>query len=414
MEISSDTQNNKKIIICCDGTWNQPEKKIDDNGYKPTNVLKLMRTLRARDKKGRHQVVYYDSGVGTDRGLYDKYIGGAFGLGLSSHIKKAYRFIANNFEEGDELYCFGFSRGAYTVRALGGMIGAVGLLRPRYMHRLPEAFAYYHTQPDKRAKTKFYDLLKNEKLETRKIAIKFMGAWDTVGALGVPIPLLKWVSRWRVGFFNPELGDHIQFAYHALAIDERRRPFAPNLWTSLEKKTEGHIGTQDICQVWFPGVHSNIGGGYPDAGLSDEAFHWMIKRAEDCGLAFDSRYLHKVLDPNPLGNLEESFSWVYKALCFLGVWPYTRPIGPNPKLHPIQKWPHDSWIWRPLSWFGIQPYKPGINEMIHESALKRFTADPSSYQQHHYTPKNLKEALDRLPVFREEEYPKHKYHRFVA
>ena len=330
----------KKLIICCDGTWNRPEKQGKDNKYSVTNVLKLMRAIRTNDDDGCHQVTYYDTGVGTDRGVYDKYVGGLLGLGLSSHVKKAYRFLANNYEEGDDLYFFGFSRGAYTVRVLGAMVGAVGLLHPKDLANLPEVFSYFRTPPHERERSPYHHFVINE-LNPRYAPIKFLGVWDTVGALGVPIPMLKWATRRRVGFFNAGLGDHIEYAYHALAIDEKRRPFAPNLWTKVDVRDDRSPRTKDVCQVWFPGVHSDVGGGNKDWRLSDEALHWMIKRAEDCGLAFEPQLLPPEEDA-PVrfaGKLEESFTFLYKPLMFLGILPYKRPIGCLEHPNPIQQIP---------------------------------------------------------------------------
>lgn len=381
-------RTSKKLVICCDGTWNQPEHKVDDPAYRPTNVLKLMRAVLPQDEHGWHQVVYYDPGVGTDRGLYDRFIGGAFGLGLSGHVKKAYRFIASNFQEGDELYFFGFSRGAYTVRALGGMIGAVGLLHPREIDHLPSAYQYYRTHPQQRPQSPLRATI--ERLCPRRVAIKFLGVWDTVGALGIPIPGLRWLSSRRVGFFNTELGSHVQYAYHALAIDERRRPFAPDLWDSVEEESNrpGHplfCQPREVRQVWFAGVHSNVGGGYPDSGLSDIAFIWMVNRAKERGLTFDEDYLADPdkIDPNPRGTLYDSYKSVWPALRFVGIPPYFRSLGTpkNDKLKPTK----------------------GINEMIHESVLERHNSPTVNlFSVDRYQPPNLTHAqLDELPVFRE-------------
>ena len=198
-------RSSKKLIICCDGTWNRPEPQGEKKKYKRTNVLKLMRAIRSSDDEGKHQVTYYDTGVGTDRGVYDKYIGGMMGLGLSSHVKKAYRFIANNYEKGDELYFFGFSRGAYTVRVLTGMIGAAGLLHPRELANLPEVFSYFRTAPDKRERSKYHHLIMNQ-LQTQYAPIKFLGVWDTVGGVGcadssseVGIHVACWLFQCGVG-----------------------------------------------------------------------------------------------------------------------------------------------------------------------------------------------------------------------
>ena len=146
------TQGNKRLIVCCDGTWNEPDEKVDNNPAdetEATNVLKVVRGIAPVDRHDIPQVVYYDAGVGT-QGFLDRYVGGGFGRGISENIQQAYRFIANNYHEGDELFLFGFSRGAYTVRSLAGFIGSVGLLAKAHLRRVPEAYALYRTPPDKR------------------------------------------------------------------------------------------------------------------------------------------------------------------------------------------------------------------------------------------------------------------------
>jgi T6SS, Phospholipase effector Tle1-like, catalytic domain/PilZ domain len=312
----------KRIIICCDGTWNEPEGKKEGRRV-PTNVLKLVRAIEPRDSEsGIDQVVYYGRGVGTGTfGVVDKYLGGGTGLGISRKIKDAYRFLANNYVEGDEIFCFGFSRGAYTARCLSGMLDAAGLLDKRDLDHLPDAYGYYRTPPEQRESSKYH--LRLVDLPRRRPKIKFMGVWDTVGALGAPTPLLGKISKkYWVGFHNAALSGLIENAYQALAIDERRQPFAPAIW---DRRT----GQKNLQQVWFAGVHSNIGGGYPDSGLSDIAFLWMINRAMEHGLVFDSRYLNdnSKVAPQVTGQLKNSFSLGYKLLQALRVPPHPRPIG---------------------------------------------------------------------------------------
>ncbi len=269
----------KNIVICCDGTWNEPDEH-------PTNVVKLMRALRpTHPESGRSQIVYYDEGVGTHWGL-DKVLGGAFGIGLSENIKQAYRFIANNYEEGDQIYCFGFSRGAFTVRSLGGLLGVVGLLPKIELDDFERAYAYYRLEKEERRGSKGQGLLK--KLHPRTdVEIHFMGVWDTVGALGIPLSLFRGVGRSKYAFHDTELGDCVTHARQALAIDERRGDFAPAIWIAPPDRD---LEKQTLEQVWFVGAHSNIGGGYEDSRLSDIALIWMIEQAEAQGLAFDDEY----------------------------------------------------------------------------------------------------------------------------
>ncbi|MYF06662.1 MAG: DUF2235 domain-containing protein, partial [Rhodospirillaceae bacterium] len=179
----------KRLVICCDGTWNEPDQEVHDNPAdetEPTNVLKIVRGLAPVDGEQVPQVVYYDTGVGT-QGPLDKYVGGGLGGGLSENIQQAYRFIANNWREGDELFLFGFSRGAYTVRSLAGFIGVAGLLRKENLRLLPEAYALYRLQPDKRDNSMVRKRLESAGEPSRRpVPIRFIGVWDTVGALGAP------------------------------------------------------------------------------------------------------------------------------------------------------------------------------------------------------------------------------------
>ncbi len=362
----------KKILIFCDGTWNRRDKRANGSAH-PTNVVKLMRAVAPTDRNHTAQVVYYDAGVGT-RGVWDKLVGGAFGVGLSLNIQEAYRFIANNYTEGDQIFLFGFSRGAYTVRSLSGLIGAVGLLPKSSLAYVPEAYKYYRTPPQKRGQSQYKTSVFLQIPESRRtIAIKFLGVWDTVGALGIPVRGLSRLSRSWVGFHNTELSGKINFAYHALAIDEKRRPFAPDLWTTQEPVH----ANREVLQVWFPGVHSNIGGGYPERGLSDAALAWMARRAEHCGLELDPAFLTETVKPDPCGVLVDSFTWPYRIVSRVpGARPYSRPIGSDA--------------------IGGRHGSSTLNEMIHESAVERVHAPEKSYE-----PKNLVAAFSTVPVFSE-------------
>jgi len=301
----------KNIVVCLDGTWNQPEKL--DDARVPTNVLKFMRALLPTSSDGRSQVVFYDPGVGTG-GVVDRITGGAFGVGLSQNILDGYRFIANNYDggaggEADDIFLFGFSRGAFTARSLAGMLGAVGLLEKRDMNRLPEAFDIYRTRPKDREKHPSYRLID----ASRRVTIKCIGVWDTVGALGIPVTWLKWLGRRRHGFHNVELGSNVRNAYHALAIDEHRKPFAATIW---QEASDRPAHEQHVEQVWFAGAHGNVGGGYRDSGPSDVALGWMIEKAKGCGLSFDADYLRQCVVPRVEGKLVDSRTSFYKA------WPY--------------------------------------------------------------------------------------------
>lgn len=337
----------KKIIICCDGTWN----KEDAGGGSNTNVLKLIRSLEPDDGAGNSQVVFYDEGVGTSGFSLERAIGGATGLGISKNIRDCYYFLANNYQAGDEIYCFGFSRGAYTVRSFAGLLSTFGLLSKDYLHVLPQLYTIYQTKPEKRAQYKDYQTVQDALKNAAKPRIKVMGVWDTVGALGAPTPLLGLITRhlW-VKYHDVEL-QNTDYAYHALAIDECRKPFKPSIWTTQPNDC------QEVKQVWFSGVHSNIGGGYANDGLSDIALAWMVKMVSTRGLRFNAAHLGATVNPNHMGQLVDSYSTLYKLLG-----PYLRPVG---QAHHVP--PTGTLLNRVM---GVNT-APGVNELIHESVLDR-------------------------------------------
>jgi uncharacterized protein (DUF2235 family) len=394
---------NKKIIICCDGTWNKPED--DKPGRVPTNVLKLVRAIQPTDSGGNNQIVYYDQGIGTG-GFFDKYIGGATGKGISGNIKEAYRFLANNFNEGDEIYCFGFSRGAYSVRSLGGLISTIGILPKSDLDKLTMAYNYYKKHPDKRKKYKYYDEIKELMKNTIKVRIKFMGVWDTVGALGAPTPLLGWLTRKLWVRFHDTTSRNIDYAYHALAIDERRGPFAPGIWTQCDD-------CKEMKQVWFSGAHSNIGGGYKDAGLSDLTFDWMLKMAENCGLEFNPEYLERKVNANHKGKVINSFSLFYTfsqilylpyyvLRLFYLLYKFLRIKNLIFKLFRIKEVPFKLFRFKNVPRYlrtvggkhrDVDGYVEGMKEMIHQSVVDRYKSNMPTFN-----PKNLKHGIEHLPV----------------
>jgi len=251
-----------------DGTWNS-----NDKSDKVTNIIKLLRAIPAVDAQGVSQVTYYGRGVGTGKG--EKLRGGFSGSGLDNNIIDGYRFLGNNYHPGDEIYLFGFSRGAYTARSLGGLINLAGILHPTCLGGvLDEVVKIYRSdQSDKQTAIKKLDGLQRHE----QVRIKCIGVWDTVGSLGIPgdwAKQLSFASRWY--FHDVHLGPHVDVALHALAIDEKRGAFPPTLWE--RPKNQAPRPDQTVEQVWFAGVHSNIGGSYSDDRLSDITLDWMIKR----------------------------------------------------------------------------------------------------------------------------------------
>jgi uncharacterized protein (DUF2235 family) len=255
----------RRLVICCDGTWNSA-----DRGEGASNVVRMARIVKSSTTDGIAQIVWYHPGVGTGDPV-DHMLGGAIGVGLAPGVRAAYAFIANNYLAGDEIFLFGFSRGAYTARSVAGLIGAVGLLHEREMGRFMQAWDWFklgEAQRDPR------DLDKSFPLRTPDVPIRCIGVWDTVGALGVPRN--RWIKNWHpcaeaYRFYDTRLGSHVKYAFQALAIDEQREPYQPVPWNQMHAPHPD----QDIRQVWFAGVHSDIGGGYEMHGTSDIPFIWM-------------------------------------------------------------------------------------------------------------------------------------------
>jgi uncharacterized protein (DUF2235 family) len=346
----------KRLVICCDGTWNTPDE-VDQGQPVATNVTKLALAVAAANSAGTEQRMFYNKGVGT--APFEHVLGGGLGIGLSQKIKDAYMFIVDNYETDDELFLFGFSRGAYTARSLAGFIRNAGILKQPLAGRLEEAYELYRSrsQATRPRSTEAQLFRKTYSHETR---IKFIGVWDTVGALGIPTLPTPAALRSRWVFHDVTLSTWVDNAFHALALDERRKPFEPTLWDQADDAP----ATQVLEQVWFSGAHSNVGGGYRDAGLSDIALLWLMNKAKGCGLAFDESLVARTGKPSPTGAVRDSMAWFYK------------PLGDGTRMIPE-----------------IRRRKDGNPMRTHESvattAKKRWDDDPA------YRPANLAAYLDR-------------------
>jgi uncharacterized protein (DUF2235 family) len=304
----------KRLIVCADGTWNIRDQLDDKTGKRrPTNVTKVARAIRPRAANGIDQIVFYHDGVGTG-GPLDRVTGGAFGRGIEENIRVLYRFLVYNYEPGDQIYFFGFSRGAFTVRTLAGFMFKVGLLEKDDDYYVPEVYGCYESsfEPGSKEWQHAFRKINNPRPCP---PIEFIGVWDTVGALGAPGLLGQAFNKDKYKYHNVGLNAAIRNAYHALAIDERRKPFAPDLWV----RPTGWGG--QLEQAWFPGVHSDVGGGYAPDGLANEALHWLVEKAEACELEFDAKYL-QFFRPCFNSVLHESMSAMYRAMG-----PHVRPLG---------------------------------------------------------------------------------------
>ncbi|GAA5168347.1 DUF2235 domain-containing protein [Amycolatopsis dongchuanensis] len=310
----------RRLIICCDGTWCDPDVES------VTNVGRFYNALSDQDSSGRRQLACYQPGVGTTGGVLRRMLGGAVGSGLSDDVMAAYQWLATTYSPGDAVALVGFSRGAYTVRSLAGLVGASGLvdLRERLAAEagklVARAYRHYRARddsPEWREGLAF----RYDPRSGGEFPIDFLGVWDTVGSLGVPgyftgLNLLDPPDRYR--FHDMKLNPRIKHGRHALALDERRRPFTPTRWVAPEPG-------QDIEERWFPGSHMDVGGGHRETALSDRGLQWMIGEAEKhAGLGFH-RASVQALSPDPAGLLHNDDRGVFGVLPTV-VEPLMQPI----------------------------------------------------------------------------------------
>ena len=285
----------KRIAVFADGTWNSPQQGA------ATNVLQMARAVGPLSG-GAEQVAFYDWGVGSDR---KKLAGGISGVGIDKNIMDCYRFIMHNYDPGDALFFFGFSRGAYTARSLAGFIRNCGILRREHADQVPAAFRFYRQRsassgPNAARAVKF----RRDYAVADITEIEFVGVWDTVGSLGIPVPFWGTLGEREFLFHDTEPSKIVQHARHAVSIDENRIDFEPTLWSDKPG--------MDLQQLWFSGVHSDVGGGYEERGLSDCAAQWMIREAGKSGFRFESHLTRQVV-PDPEDAQHNERKGIYRA-----------------------------------------------------------------------------------------------------
>jgi len=356
----------RNLIVCCDGTWNTPDQ-TDEGVPVPTNVVRLFNAVADKDDEGGDQLKYYHPGVGSEGNWWEKVAGGGVGLGLTKNVLSAYKWIGVNYQENDRIFLFGFSRGAYTVRSVAGMIASVGLLD---LSELPDNELWKRVATAqkrgyrKRAERKKWakDWAFHGAGPNRVTKVFFVGVWDTVGALGVPnnmgiLNLLDNVDNFS--FHDTKLNKHILNARHAVAMDEDRASFAPTLWNGVARR-------KTVKQIWFPGAHSDVGGGYKEIGLADGALKWMIDEAQDLGLTFNQN-IYKQIKPNHHDALHDSNTGFYKHL--------TSQPRPVPMLTPSNA------------------------AVLHQSVLKRIADPPIAQAPYHQTVELKPGEFRDLPVY---------------
>jgi uncharacterized protein (DUF2235 family) len=415
----------KNIVVCCDGTGNEISENI-------SNVLKLYRVLRKTDKTDPPQIAFYDPGVGTlarpnpwTKVKQDAVaiLGVSTGYGLDDNVLKAYTFLINHYQEGDDIFLFGFSRGAYAVRILAGLIHKVGLLAPEQCNLADAALTAYKQAGLATAGQEDREDRDAEQAESqtgwqvpqatrddpasqfarivsaRWPTIKFVGVWDTVASVIIPRPDRFYTfSLQKLGFTrtNPS----VRVFRHAVAIDERRRMFRLEPWEEFQAFKHNRFSAtnnaepQDTLQVWFAGVHADIGGGYPEkeSGLSKFPLLWMIEEAVKYGLSISRQTLNQLawgfqrkgspfsyVEPDIMRAPHESMTAAWRSLEWI------------PKADKYKEWQNRR------SWLGhyvpkAEPRPVPHNACIHESVIKRIEAVPA------YRPINLPATYKIIPL----------------
>lgn len=339
----------RNLVICFDGTWNTPDNDGDIGGNTNTNVRLFFDGCSKTAQDGSAQLKWYDKGVGTK--WYNRLSGGVFGVGLSKNIREGYSWLVDNYESDDDIYIVGFSRGAYTARSLVGMLRNCGLVKRASGSKrerddiVSEAYQLYRAKDDG-ADTPSARMFRSR--YSRPVKIKFVGIWDTVGALGIPISSFEWFNSKYYEFHDTELSSIVENAYHALATDEHRENYAATLWDPREKPN------QVIEQKWFAGAHANVGGGYSTRALSNVALEWLMRKAQNCGLGFKPDSIPAVTKRNIKGKAIDSYEEFLGGLYRITRDRYYRPIGKTPN---------------------------GM-EAVHDAVIERYKSDPD------YRPKN--------------------------
>jgi len=333
----------KRLVVCCDGTWLQLTSPY------PSNVVKLAQSVKPIASDGVSQIVFYDDGIGSEN---QKVLGGATGLGIDKNIEDGYRFLSLNYVPGDEIYLFGFSRGAYTVRSLAGMIYCSGLLNRPHVTKAHEAYELYRNRG---IKPKDKTAVEYRETYGDRVPITLLGCFDTVSALGIPgVPAFSKLTQQlntRYRFHDTTLNKCVQNALHAMAIDETREIFDV---TPMKKHPDAE--NQQLIQKWFPGVHGCVGGGKEEhSGLSDAALQWMIDSIGELELGLD-------LDPSVI------------------------PTGINPNYN--SDFNHDAGFFK-LAGIKLRDVSDALED-IHESAIKRLKSRKD------YRPKNLEKIIAKL------------------
>jgi uncharacterized protein (DUF2235 family) len=353
----------KRIAIFLDGTANT----LNNN----TNVWRL----KSLTVENTEQRVYYSQGVGTKRGEVAR--GGVSGYGIDDEIVEAYAWLIQNFDDGDEIFIFGFSRGAYTARSLSGLVSKCGIMKLGAPLSIEQLYARYRIFNAATIRELGKGLPTNAHIEeqwlvkySRPTDIKFVGVWDTVGSMGGPLGSLQSkVHRYR--FLDTHLYLDNEYAFHALALDEHRKDFEPTFWTRTVRTGQTGAVPRSIDKVeqrWFVGAHANVGGGYASDPLAQRPLKWLMEKAAALGLLFREPVVVDVAQVTP--PITDSYGLFFKGWYRFASRPFYRPVGPPPDE-------------------GTEATTARINETVDGSVFDRWRADEN------YRPPNLVEWGER-------------------
>ena len=366
----------KRLAIFLDGTWDT----ADDN----TNVWRSRLLLCDTDADGNAQDQYYEEGVGTKR--FERLRGGALGEGLDANLRNAYQWLMSRYDDGDTIYLIGFSRGAYTARSLGGLIGRCGLLQPGSPFPVQQLFERYRRGADVPSllQLQFGEVPRAQwtgedewlMQYSRRVDIDFIGVWDTVGALGIPVGRIRGLSRRSYYFHNTNPSTLYKHMYHAVAVDENRKDYQAALWTLFQPEGKAVPALKDdqtLEQRWFIGAHCNVGGGYKNDALPQIPLAWLVKKGAECGLRF--KYDVELKGDEYLTAPVDSYARFLKGLYRLVGRRHFRPIGRDPvATKKLPGWSHS------------------VNEVIDSTVFDRWRAVPA------YRPQNVVEWAARRGV----------------
>ncbi|MEE9434960.1 MAG: DUF2235 domain-containing protein [Sphingorhabdus sp.] len=393
----------RRLVFCFDGSWNALDIEKE-----PTNVLLVAESIVPIGRDDVVQIVHYDEGVGTSSD--DTIRGGAFGFGLDENVREAFRFLIFNYQPGDEIFVFGFSRGAFSARSFVGFLEAVTILDKANARRIKEAWELYKNhskEPEKYSAdvkefrkhhcrdmfTDIGDFTQMSGLESSRapknidlLKIRYVGVWDTVGSLGWKVVLSIFDRRTDKQYrnYDTSLSKSLESGRHAVALDEKRVLFAPTLWNNVEDLNrrvnfDGEAADAPFQQLWFAGDHGSVGGGGSVRGLSNAALHWILKGAVSKGMKF---------------NLEERSQ--LKDIRY----DHRTPLHNTPKLGPQKNMMGVfiiGWLMEKLKSYILSSPRSGPSSVseIHPSALRRVFADDLP-EGRRYCPTSLKHKMDEI------------------